>query len=52
MPTYHLTFDLNSPEDFTELVNKLKRLTESLLPEEQKKEIPEGYISDQELKRE
>ena len=49
MPTFHLSFDLNSPEDVDELANKLRRLAESLKPEEQKKEIPDGYISDKEL---
>lgn len=49
MPTFHLSFDLNCPKDVDELCLKLRRLADSMKPEEKKEEMVEGLIFKQEL---
>lgn len=49
MPTFHLSFDLNSTDDVDELCNKLRKLADSMRPIEKKEEVVEGFISDKEL---
>lgn len=49
MPTFHLSFDLNNPEDVDALCHKLRKLADSMKPEPKKEKEEVGLISLEEL---
>jgi hypothetical protein len=49
MPTYHMTFDLNSAQDVQEVCTRLRMIADTLMPPKKEEEKVEGLISQEEL---